>query len=105
MPLAMTALSVGFSPHKVNDPKRRDGVANGQFILIKRTVYEAIGGHERIEGQIVEDKAMKNIYLGLRDWSGLLALGAFGGVLSVNDPALLETGIYDKMASKPTPAP
>jgi chlorobactene glucosyltransferase len=58
MPLVMTALSVGFSPRKVNDPKRRDAVANGQFIFIKRSVYDAIGGHERIKDQIVEDKAL-----------------------------------------------
>ena len=58
MPLVMTALSVGFSPRKVNDPARRDAVANGQFILIKRSVYDAIGGHEKIKDQIVEDKAI-----------------------------------------------
>jgi chlorobactene glucosyltransferase len=58
MPLVMTALSVGFSPRKVNDPNRRDAVANGQFILIKRTPYEAIGGHARVKDQIVEDKAL-----------------------------------------------
>jgi chlorobactene glucosyltransferase len=58
MPLVMTALSVGFSPRKVNDPTRRDAVANGQFILIKRSVYDAIGGHEKVKDQIVEDKAI-----------------------------------------------
>ncbi len=58
MPIVMTALSVGFSPRKVNDPKRKDAIANGQFILIKRLVYDAIGGHERIKDQIVEDKAI-----------------------------------------------
>jgi len=58
MPLVLTALSVGFSPRKVNDPARRDAVANGQFILFRRTVYEAIGGHERVKDQIVEDKAI-----------------------------------------------
>jgi chlorobactene glucosyltransferase len=58
MPLIMTALSVGFSPQKVNDPKRKDAIANGQFILIKRSVYDAIGGHERVKDQIVEDKAI-----------------------------------------------
>lgn len=58
MPLVMTALSVGFSPRKVNDPSRRDAVANGQFILIKRTVYDSIGGHQRVKDQIVEDKAI-----------------------------------------------
>ena len=58
MPLVMTALSVGFSPRRVNDPSRRDAVANGQFIMIKRSVYDAIGGHESVKDQIVEDKAI-----------------------------------------------
>lgn len=58
MPLVMTALSVGFSPRKVNDPSRRDAVANGQFIFIKRSIYDLIGGHEKIKDQIVEDKAL-----------------------------------------------
>ena len=58
MPLIMTALSVGFSPRKVNDPKRKDAIANGQFIMIKRSIYDAIGGHVSVKDQIVEDKAM-----------------------------------------------
>ena len=58
MPLVMTALSVGFSPRKVNDPKRKDAIANGQFIMIKRSVYDAICGHESVKDQIVEDKAI-----------------------------------------------
>ncbi len=58
MPLVMTALSVGFSPRKVNDPNSRDAIANGQFIMIRRTVYDAIGGHEKVKDQIVEDKAI-----------------------------------------------
>jgi chlorobactene glucosyltransferase len=58
MPIVMTALSVGFSPRKVNDPNSKDAIANGQFILIKRAVYDAIGGHESVKDQIVEDKAI-----------------------------------------------
>ena len=58
MPLVLTALSVGFSPRKINDPNRRDAIANGQFILIKRSTYDAIGGHEAIKNSIVEDKAL-----------------------------------------------
>jgi len=38
LPLVFTALSVGFAPRKVNDPNRPDAIANGQFILIKRSV-------------------------------------------------------------------
>jgi chlorobactene glucosyltransferase len=58
MPLVFTALSVGFSPRKVNDPKSRDAIANGQFIFIRRAVYDAIGGHQAVKDQIVEDKAL-----------------------------------------------
>jgi chlorobactene glucosyltransferase len=58
LPLVMLALSVGFSPRKVNDPERKDAIANGQFIFIKRTAYEAVGGHVPIKGSIVEDKDM-----------------------------------------------
>jgi chlorobactene glucosyltransferase len=58
MPLVLTAMSVGFSPRKVNDPNERVAVANGQFIFIKRSVYDAIGGHEKVKDQIVEDKAL-----------------------------------------------
>jgi chlorobactene glucosyltransferase len=56
LPLVMLALSVGFSPRKVNDPKRKDAIANGQFIFIKRDVYAAVGGHATIKSSIVEDK-------------------------------------------------
>lgn len=58
LPLVMLALSVGFSPRKVNDPKRKDAIANGQFIFIKRAVYEAVGRHVAIKSSIVEDKDM-----------------------------------------------
>ena len=58
MPLVMTALSVGFSPRKVNNLDRKDAIANGQFILIKRSVYTAIGGHQSVKDNIVEDKAI-----------------------------------------------
>jgi chlorobactene glucosyltransferase len=58
MPIVMTALSVGFSPRKVNDPNSKDAIANGQFIFIKRSTYDAIGGHASVKDQIVEDKAI-----------------------------------------------
>ena len=51
-----TALSVGFLPRKVNDPCRSDAIANGQFIFIKRSVYNAVGGHAALKDSIVEDK-------------------------------------------------
>ncbi len=58
MPLVLTALTVGFSPRKVNDPKRVDAISNGQFIFIKRQVYDVIGGHESVKDRIAEDQAI-----------------------------------------------
>ncbi len=75
MPVVMTALSVGFSPRKVNDPRTKDAIANGQFILIKRAVYDAIGGHESVKDQIVEDKALAEQV----KWKGYRLIVANGG--------------------------
>ena len=58
LPLVFTALSVGFSPRKVNDPRRKDAIANGQFIFIRRSVYDAVGGHAALKDCIVEDKEL-----------------------------------------------
>ena len=33
----------------------RDAIANGQFVLVQREAYEAIGGHEAVRGEVVED--------------------------------------------------
>ena len=56
LPVVFTALSVGFSPRRVNDPRRKDAIANGQFILIKRSVYDTVGGHAALKDSIVEDR-------------------------------------------------
>jgi hypothetical protein len=47
---------VGFPPEHVNDPRRPEAVANGQFILIRRAVYAALGGHTALRASITEDK-------------------------------------------------
>jgi chlorobactene glucosyltransferase len=65
LPLVMLALSIGFSPRKVNDPNRKDAIANGQFIFIKRSVYEAVGGHAAIKSSIVEDKDLAVLVKGM----------------------------------------
>ncbi|HKV06403.1 MAG TPA: glycosyltransferase [Candidatus Acidoferrales bacterium] len=43
---------------RINDPSRPDAAANGQFVLILREAYEAIGGHGAIAGEILEDVAL-----------------------------------------------
>lgn len=36
----------------------RDAIANGQFLLFTRKAYEAIGGHEAVRDEVVEDLAL-----------------------------------------------
>ena len=64
MPLVFTALSVGFPAERVNDPSKPDAIANGQFILIRKTVYESVGGHQTIRSEIAEDKALAALVKG-----------------------------------------
>ncbi len=59
-------------------PTRRDAIANGQFILIKRTVYDAIGGHESVKDQIVEDKAISEQV----KWNGYRLIVADGRLVA-----------------------
>jgi chlorobactene glucosyltransferase len=42
----------------VNDPaKPKKAIANGQYILVSRRAYDALGGHAALRGEIVEDVA------------------------------------------------
>jgi chlorobactene glucosyltransferase len=58
LPLVFLGLSFGFPAQKVNDPTKPDAISNGQFILIKRTVYEQVGGHSAVKDRVDEDKAI-----------------------------------------------
>ncbi|MFZ5476985.1 MAG: glycosyltransferase [Myxococcota bacterium] len=39
----------------VNTPGRPEAFANGQFILVDRAAYEAIGGHGAVKGEVLDD--------------------------------------------------
>jgi chlorobactene glucosyltransferase len=58
LPLVFLGLSFGFPADRVNDPTKPDAIANGQFILINRIVYECVGGHTAVKDRIDEDKAI-----------------------------------------------
>jgi chlorobactene glucosyltransferase len=64
LPLVFTALSFGFPAQKVNDPDSPEAIANGQFIFIRRKVYEDIGGHAAVKERIDEDKALAEVVKG-----------------------------------------
>jgi chlorobactene glucosyltransferase len=64
LPLVFTGLSFGFPAQRVNNPDKPDAIASGQFLLIKRSVYEATGGHIAVRDRIDEDKALAEIVKG-----------------------------------------
>lgn len=70
MPLIFSELSVTYPPAKVSDPSSPLAAANGQFLLVRRNVYFANGGHEAVRDSVLEDVGLANIFkrrrLGLR---------------------------------------
>ena len=48
-------LSLLYPLHRVNDPSRREALAHGAFILVRRTSYDQIGGIASVCGAIIED--------------------------------------------------
>ncbi|MBE3069748.1 MAG: glycosyltransferase, partial [Planctomycetes bacterium] len=85
-PVAGSVLVAWFRPGWVNNPRRRTAFANGQYILIRRATYEAVGGYEPVRSQIVEDIAFARHVKG----SGHRLLNATG-------EGLFTTRMYDSL--------
>jgi glycosyltransferase involved in cell wall biosynthesis len=58
IPFVYCRLARHFSFKDVNDPQNHAAAANGQFLMIRRDVYDAIGGHAAIAGEVLEDVAL-----------------------------------------------
>lgn len=55
LPVVFAELARQYPPSKVSDPISSAAAANGQYILVKREAYEAVGGHAAVAGNILED--------------------------------------------------
>lgn len=55
LPAGLTPLLLVFPPNRVNDPQDSISLANGQFILIRRSTYESVGGHVGIKDRMMDD--------------------------------------------------
>src|SRR5271169_1542970 len=58
MPVIFAELAASFRPSQVSDPNSPAAAANGQYILITRAAYDAVGGHAAIAGSLLEDVAL-----------------------------------------------
>jgi glycosyltransferase involved in cell wall biosynthesis len=58
MPFVFTRLAARFSYEEVSDPRSAMAAANGQYLLIRRDAYDAVGGHAAVRGEVLEDVAL-----------------------------------------------
>lgn len=56
-PIASTCLLRNFPVDRINSDTRTRPFANGQFLLFKKAAYEAIGGHDSVKDDLLEDIA------------------------------------------------
>ncbi len=70
MPVIFAELAAEYPPHRVREEvrdevrKRDSGVAaaNGQYILVRRAAYDAVGGHAAVATEILEDVALARLF-------------------------------------------
>lgn len=58
MPLVFSELTSVYPSRQVNDPENRLAAANGQFLLVEREAYFAVGGHRAVGLEVLEDVAL-----------------------------------------------
>jgi len=65
LPLAGCAWAIMYTVSLTNEDTRKTiAAANGQFFLIRRSAYEAVGGHEAVRDQITEDVELMRLLKG-----------------------------------------
>jgi glycosyltransferase involved in cell wall biosynthesis len=61
IPVIYCRLAEKYPYARVNNPNLPDAAANGQFLMIRRDVYESFGGHAAVAPKILEDVALAEI--------------------------------------------
>jgi glycosyltransferase involved in cell wall biosynthesis len=61
MPVIFAELATTYPPQAVNDPASPIAAANGQYLMVSREAYDAVGGHQTIANNLLEDVAMARL--------------------------------------------
>jgi glycosyltransferase involved in cell wall biosynthesis len=61
MPVIFAELAARYRPSEVSDPSAAAAAANGQYILVSRQAYDAVGGHAAVASSLLEDVALARI--------------------------------------------
>jgi len=58
MPVIFAELAAQYPPKKVREPGSGSVAANGQYMLVKTSVYKKVGGHRAVASEVLEDVAL-----------------------------------------------
>jgi len=61
MPVIFAELATTYPPQAVSDPASPIAAANGQYLMISRETYDAVGGHATIAADLLEDVALARL--------------------------------------------
>jgi glycosyltransferase involved in cell wall biosynthesis len=75
MPVIFAELACTYRPSEVRNPTSRAAAANGQYLLMTRAAYNAVGGHTAVASSLLEDVALAKAVKA----SGLTIFFRFGG--------------------------
>jgi glycosyltransferase involved in cell wall biosynthesis len=75
MPVIFAELAAQYPARKVREQNSGIVAANGQYILVRRSAYEAVGGHAAVAAEILEDVALARLFRN----AGLKVYFRYGG--------------------------
>jgi chlorobactene glucosyltransferase len=64
LPAIISAISAAFPARQVNDARSPAAIANGQFLLVRRSAYEEVGGHGAIRDRVADDLELARLVKG-----------------------------------------
>ncbi len=64
IPFVFVRLGQKYRYAQINDPRTPAAAANGQYLMIRRDVYEAVGGHAAVAEEVLEDVALARLVKG-----------------------------------------
>ena len=62
MPVIYAELTRTYQTEQINDPADPTVAANGQHILVRRSVYEELGGHTAVADKLLEDVELARLF-------------------------------------------
>ena len=80
LPYSFALYFCGVNGRRVNDPKSREALANGQCLLFRRDAYEFINGHRAVAHSVIEDVALARVVKRHRMASRVLRAEKLGSV-------------------------